>query len=391
MGVVHVRRFLFISLLVCVALALPTAAIATLLPPRTAQVTGTLTATGAYSFTVQTPGRPTGVINALARAANKLAAADLPYVWGGGHAEAGVASVGVKGGPGYNGRRRGFDCSGSVAAVLAGAGLWPAGAGVPDDAGVISFLRQRHEIASGAGTGPLEVTLYDDPGVHIFMNIAGRFFGTSDGGAAGNRRGGPGWLDDGAPDAYSRSFHRYHFLPSVLRATTTAGYTLAFQFSPGVSIPSQVPLGAGVRVVYRTTSQGTMVAQSVTLTGERLANGTVASIASDGSAFTVTTRSGRTLSFPASAKSSLVGALLDGQVAVGDTVTVAYVQKPALTVISVEVTGVPTPTTTTTTPTTTTPTTTTPTTTTSSPGGGPGGGQSGIGTNSPTGGQGIGG
>ena len=55
------------------------------------------------------------------------------------------------------------------------------GSGVPNDAGVISYLRQRGEIAPGAGDGPQEVTLYDDPDVHIFMNINGRFFGTSDG------------------------------------------------------------------------------------------------------------------------------------------------------------------------------------------------------------------
>ena len=37
-------------------------------------------------------------------------------------------------------------------------------------------------IAPGVGKGPLEVTLWDHPTVHIFMNIDGRFFGTSDGG-----------------------------------------------------------------------------------------------------------------------------------------------------------------------------------------------------------------
>ena len=153
-------------------------------------VTGTITSTGSYSFTVQTPGRPTGVLAALTTAANKITAEDYPYVWGGGHGEAGIASVGEKG-PGYNGKRRGYDCSGSVAAVLSGAGLWPAGAGVPNDAGVIQYLRQHGEIAPGAGDGPGEVTLYDDPGVHIFMNINGRFFGTSDGGGGGDKQGRP--------------------------------------------------------------------------------------------------------------------------------------------------------------------------------------------------------
>jgi cell wall-associated NlpC family hydrolase len=80
-----------------------------------------------------------GVVNALATAANNVTKRAFPYVYGGGHSQAGIASIGIKG-PGYNGRRIGFDCSGSVAAVLAGGGLWPAGAGLPNDAGIISSL-----------------------------------------------------------------------------------------------------------------------------------------------------------------------------------------------------------------------------------------------------------
>ena len=79
------------------------------------------------------------------------------------------------------------------------------------------------------GTGPVAVTLYDHRGVHIFMNIDGRFFGTSDGAGGGNRRGGAGWLDDGAPDASSRVYKPYHFLPTVLRGSTSTGHILTFQ------------------------------------------------------------------------------------------------------------------------------------------------------------------
>ena len=174
-------------------------------------MTGTLTSDGAYSFMIQTPGKAVGVLNALTSAANRVAAADYPYVWGGGHGQAGIASVGLKG-PGYNGKRRGFDCSGSVVAVLVAGGLWPTGAAVPSDAGVIQYLLRAKLIARGAGAGPQEVTLYDDPGVHIFMNIDGRFFGTSDGGRGGDTRGGPGWLDDGASDVSNPAFKRYHFV-----------------------------------------------------------------------------------------------------------------------------------------------------------------------------------
>jgi hypothetical protein len=355
-----VRRSIYSLCLVGIALAVPTAALATLLPPQTHQVTGTITSTGSYSFTVQTAGRPSGILAAVTTAANKITGEDYPYVWGGGHGQAGIASVGEKG-PGYNGKRRGYDCSGSVAAVLSGAGLWPAGAGVPNDAGVIQYLRQHGEIAPGAGDGPGEVTLYDDPGVHIFMNINGRFFGTSDGGGGGDRKGGPGWLDDGAWDAQSAHFRRYHFVPSVLKATTDAGYTLAFQFGPGLSLP-ELPTGASVQVAYRTTNQGTMVAESVTPVGELTAAGTITAHNRSGTSFTIKRKSGPTLRLPATGQ--LTQALLNGQLAVGDSVLVTYITKPQPTVLALKITALPTPTTTTTTPTTTTPTTTTPTTTT---------------------------
>jgi len=390
------------------ALLAPGLAVAGSLPARTQQVTGVLTSLGGYSFTVQTPGRPTGVINALTRAASRLSAEDYPYVWGGGHAQAGVASVGEKG-PGHNGRRRGYDCSGAVAAVLVAGGLWPAGQGVPNDAGVIRYLLAHGEIAAGAGVGPREVTLYDDPGVHIFMNIDGRFFGTSDGGGGGDRRGGPGWLDDGAPDARSRRYRRYHFLPSVLRAQTSAGYTLAFQPSPQLeALLGALPDGAQVRVAYRSTNQGTMVAQALIPLGESTVSGTVQAIAAGAAAFTVTTPSGQSLTFPAPAGGALMQALADGQVVVGDTVTVSSIPQPTLTVLALTVTATPpvtttsTATQTTTTQTTTTPTgsqttpgttttSTTPTTTSTTPSGlspaGPGGGSAGLGSSN--GGQGF--
>ncbi len=406
------RRSLFsVSSFVVAALGAPTAALAALLPSQSRQVTGTLTQVSPYSFLVQTAGTPTGVIAALTRAADRIAASDYPYVWGGGHAQAGIASLGERG-PGHNGRRRGFDCSGSVAAVLAGAGLWPAGAGVPNDAGVIAYLRQRHEIAPGAGSGAGSVTLYDQPGVHIFMNINGRFFGTSDGGGGGDRRGGPGWLDDGAADAHNRRFRRYHLLPSVLKATTDAGFTLAFQFGRNVSLSANLPTDTRVRVVYRTTGQGTMVAQAVTPIGLRIAAGTVTAVAPDGSSVTIHRVSGPILTLPASGQ--LAQELSSGQVVVGDSVSVTYLISPQPTMLSLTVTAPPPPTTTTpppttttpppttttlttTTPTTTTPTTTSPTTTsptTTTPtatatSAAYGGGQSGLGSSGSTGGSGV--
>lgn len=337
-----------IGALVC-ALVLPAAAAAA--QPHAAphgqpsrhRASGTIVSVDWAGFTIRSGGRRMSVTGALTQAADAVTAGDYAYVYGGGHAEAGTASIGIRG-PGYNGRRSGYDCSGSVAAVLSGAGVWPAGGPVPNDAGIIAQLRQEKLIARGAGTGPDEVTLYDHPGVHIFMNIDGRFFGTSDGGRGGDAKGGPGWLDDGASDVSNPAFKRYHFVAGALKATTNAGYALAFQFGPGVSLLSAYPVGAKVRVVYKTTTAGTMIAQSVTLVGESTATGTVQTITPGGSSFTVATAAGQTLTFPAAAGSALAGELLDGQIAAGDTVSVSYIKvSGTVTVLGVTVTATPAP------------------------------------------------
>jgi hypothetical protein len=235
---------------------------------RTLRTSGVVSGVGGNYLTIKRPGRARGVIAAMDGAADRLTRANYPYVWGGGHGQAGVASVGQKGGPGHNGKRRGFDCSGSIAAVLVAGGIWPQGSGVPSDAGVIAYLRSAHLIARGAGRGPNEVTLYDDPGVHIFMNIDGRFFGTSDGGgSAGDPKGGPGWLYDGAPDASSRHFRRWHVLPSALRARTTAGLMLTFALGSQTQLLAGLSAGQQVSVTYVTSNLGTLVARSVSVRG----------------------------------------------------------------------------------------------------------------------------
>lgn len=230
-------------------------------PANSLRARGTVTALSWSSFTIRTGGRSMSVLGALNAAANAVSKADLPYVYGGGHAAAGTASVGIKG-PGYNGRRIGYDCSGSVAAVLAGAGLWPAGSPVPADNGVITQLRQEHLIARGVGSGADAVTLYDDPGVHIFMSIGGNFFGTSDGGAGSPlaNRGGPTWLDDGAPDATSRTYHPYHLLGSVLNGRTIYGPTLTFDVTRDPALLGQLVVGQHVQVTYDRRANGTLTA-----------------------------------------------------------------------------------------------------------------------------------
>ncbi|MGO9792916.1 MAG: DUF5666 domain-containing protein [Solirubrobacteraceae bacterium] len=320
--------------LVC-ALVLPAGALAA--QPMTT-VTGTLTAIESSSFTIQTAGKRTGVVNALTATADAVTTRDYPYVWGGGHAAAGTASVGIKG-PGYNGHRVGYDCSGSVAAVLAGAGLWPAGSPVPSDKGIIAQLLQEKLIARGPGQPPVEVTLYDDPGVHIFMNVNGHFFGTSDGGG-GNPTGGPSWLEDGAPDAYSSAYMRYHIVSSVLKDQTTYGHSLTFQIDANTSIVDGFAPGDEVQVSYDKTHSGTMIARAVGYAGAIVTSGAVASIAADGSSFTIESADGNRLTFSTDGVSDLITGLQ-----VGDSVQVIYTKAAdgTLTARSMTITAMPVP------------------------------------------------
>jgi hypothetical protein len=305
-------------------------------PRQIHTATGTVTAAGWSTLTIQTAGRRIGVINALTAAATAVTNENDPYVWAGGHAEAGVASVGSKG-PGYTGHTRGYDCSGSVAAVLAGAGLWPAGSSVPNDAGVIGQLLQDGLIARGPGTPPDEVTLYDDAGVHIFMNIDGRFFGTSDGGGGGSRKGGAGWLGDGAPDASSRAFKQYHVLPSVLHDRTTYGHILSFLAGAASGLAAGVQAGDKIRVGYTATGSGSMMLQTVTFVGSATTSGIVTAVAADGSSFAIQTSGGQTATFSTGSLPSLATGLQ-----VGDAVQVTYTGSAGtLTARAVSVTAAP--------------------------------------------------
>ncbi|MGH2844209.1 MAG: hypothetical protein ACRDKL_11610 [Solirubrobacteraceae bacterium] len=338
---------------------------------RSGTVSGAVTAYGGGQITVQTPGAAVGVINAMTVAANRVAAQRLPYVWGGGHGQVGVPSIGARG-PGFNGRRIGYDCSGAVAAVLAAAGVWPGGSGVPNDAGMVRYLLRHHLIVPGAGVGPREVTLYDDPGAHIFMNIDGRFWGTSDGGAGANPRGGPGWLDDGAYDATQRQYRRYHFRAALLGARTSAAYSLTFGLGSALQSLPGLGVGTHVSVAYTTSRFGTMVAGSINYTAPpasttttttttttppptATAAGAVTAIAAGNASFTILVSGGQPMIFQVSPGSSVAQQLSAYQIAAGATVTVTYsgsstapsgagsVGAPTLTAVSVTVNSPPPP------------------------------------------------
>jgi hypothetical protein len=233
--------------------------------PSSGTVRGTVVSTGWSALTIRTATHRMGMMAALDAAADRVAAGDYPYVWGGGHAAAGSADTGMRGGPGHNGRRVGYDCSGTVAAVLAGAGLWAAGTGVPSDGGIVSELRHARLIVRGPGHGPRTVTLWDDRGSHIFIQLGEQFFGTSDGGAGAvdNPNGGAGWLDDGAPDTQLRRYHPFHFVAGALRGAVLTGPTVTVGLRGEVAdTASELVAGTRVRVSYRTLHHA-LVATSV--------------------------------------------------------------------------------------------------------------------------------
>jgi hypothetical protein len=310
---------------------------------QSGQVSGSVTSLEGGQLTIQTPGRAVGVLNALTTAATRIEGQNFPYVWGGGHGEAGVASKGEKGGPGFNGKRTGYDCSGAVAAVLVAGGLWPQGQSVPNDLGVIKYLLNQGLIAPGAGAGPTEVTIYDDPGVHIFMNIDGRFWGTSDGAGGGDAKGGPGWLDDGAWDVTNKQFRRYHVVASVLKAKTTAGYSFTFDLGPQTESLPGLTAGMQVGISYSTSKYGTMVANGVQYTPPpttpttptpapvSTVAGAVTAIASDDSSFTIEASTGVSMTFEVTAGSTVAQQLVAGQIAVNAVVSVGYTSTPTPT------------------------------------------------------------
>jgi hypothetical protein len=156
--------------------------------------------------------------------------------------------------------------------------------------------------------------------VHIFMNIDGRFFGTSDGGGGANPHGGAGWLDDGAPDASSRSYKPYHFFPSVLKGSTTAGHIDSFELSALTGDAAALQLGVLVRVSYAQTRSGSMFATTLGYPGAITAGGTVQSTGADGGSLTIQTADGGSLTLVTEAAEPPVDTILPG-----DTVEVTYI------------------------------------------------------------------
>ena len=118
-------------------------------------------------------------VQAMIKRANEIAGHRYNYEWGGGHGTINVPTHGVGhgSGPGV-----GFDCSGSVSAVLNAANLM----NTPQ-------VAEFYEGWGDPGPGK-SVTIYAKP-THTFMRINGHYFGTS----GQNPGGGAGWFTSPEP------------------------------------------------------------------------------------------------------------------------------------------------------------------------------------------------
>jgi hypothetical protein len=168
---------------------------------------------GTVNTALNTSGNQMTRIQAMLDAAQAIANSKLPYAWGGGHAKAGTPSQGGNSDGGNGATVTGFDCSGTVGAVLAAAGLITYGGPVD----VSNLLPGQANAQDGPGQGAPEVTLYANP-AHIFMTINGRAFGTA-GGTTATPTGGADWIPGGTGDV--SAFSAYHFPMSVLNQTVT--------------------------------------------------------------------------------------------------------------------------------------------------------------------------
>lgn len=241
-------------------LAAVTAAVAGAQPApaqaATATISGTVVANNGGDFTIEQPGAAAGRINKMIAYANRLAAKKYPYVYGGGHRRVQVPSTGT------SGHKKGFDCSATVAAVLAASGLWPKSREVPGDVGVIDDLLRAKVVAKGAGTGPYSVDLFDRPDEDIQMNIDGDFFGTGY-----TAKGGPAWM--GAEAASYPKYRVYHVRPSDLKNRSSYRHEVTFEYpdsAAGYTLQQEISVGEKVQVTYR-QSHGALIAVSASNTG----------------------------------------------------------------------------------------------------------------------------
>lgn len=131
-------------------------------------------------------------LDAMISRASEISNKNYQYSWGGGHQSIGTPSIGSPGGPPGSSGVNGFDCSGSVLAVLAAGGFVPTGSSFGTSGEMVHVYGHIGEPGSGPeGKG---VTVYANA-EHEWMTINGRYFST--GGSSKNTKGGAGWGGEG--------------------------------------------------------------------------------------------------------------------------------------------------------------------------------------------------
>jgi hypothetical protein len=291
----------------------------------TGTVSGEVASASLGSVTIKTSGSAAGSIDSMVAYATKLGDHDYPYVYGGGHAHAGEASNGGRG------HAVGYDCSGAVAAVLAAGGLWPKGGSVPSDVGMIQELLASRMIIHGPGSGPDAVTLYDVPG-HIFMNVAGAYYGTG-----GDRKGGPGW-SDGDNESF-QGVSIYHFHPSLFKRDPAVPDEVTLQSGSSSAdelMADGLGPGAEVQVGYKPSNRGTMTITNVVYRNAVTASGIVSNISATGNTVQLATSSRQVLTlvtppWPYSNVFALTNLppTLTGDLYIGDSATATYTSQAA--------------------------------------------------------------
>lgn len=126
-------------------------------------------------------------LDAMITRAAEISNKNYPYSWGGGHQHVGTPSIGQPGGPAGSSGVNGFDCSGSVLAVLAAGGFVPTGSSFGSSGEMLHVYGHIGE--SGPGPKNKGVTIYANA-THEWMTINGRYFST---GWNKNPAGGAGW------------------------------------------------------------------------------------------------------------------------------------------------------------------------------------------------------
>jgi hypothetical protein len=166
-----------------------------------------------------TPKNNQTVLQDITEAANAIAAKRYPYSWGGGHNSTFSPSLGGSQDGGGGPQVVGFDCSGSVSAVLYAAGLLTSPQVAGDMLNAISKYTD-----PGVAPGNDGVTIFACP-THTFMKIGTQYWGTTDGGSPAPG-GGAGWDPDQATSTYLAGFQAAHIKPATLAQNYPYTYSL---------------------------------------------------------------------------------------------------------------------------------------------------------------------